>query len=254
MSLQEETLNIREMVTILRKRLWMVVLITLGVVGVSAGVTKFLMTPVYEAKTELLVNKSQDGDKTGIISMSEIESNLQLIETYSVIIKSPRIMEIVAQKLGEPDKVASLTEQIKVSAVKNSQIISIVAEDTNQRRAALIANTVAQTFNSEIVKLMKVDNVQVLTKAKADERATPVKPKLLVNVAIALAISSMLSVGLAFLLEYMDNTLKTEEDVEKHLGLPVLGTIAVIDAKNGAKHTRLKEEKKVRMAAAGENR
>ncbi|GEN36014.1 YveK family protein [Aneurinibacillus danicus] len=249
---QEETMNVREVVITLRKRFWMIVLITLLFVAVSAGITYLVMTPVYQAKSELLVNKSQEGSKTGTISRNDIESNLQLIETYNVVMKSPRVMDKVAQKMGQPDRVSALTSQISVSAVKDSQVISIEAKDPDKQRAAMLVNTVAQTFQEEITNIMKVDNVQILTKAKADTNGGPVQPKPIVNMAVAFVIGLIFSMALAFLLEYLDNTLKTEEDIEKHLGLPVIGSIAVIEASDKAGVRKL-EERKAQVAAAGEH-
>ncbi|MBN6187036.1 capsular biosynthesis protein [Aneurinibacillus sp. BA2021] len=248
---QEETMNLQEVVTTLRKRFWMIVLVTLFFIAASAGITYLAMTPVYQAKAELLVNKSQTGEKAGTISRNDIESNLQLIETYSVVMKSPRVMDKVAQKMGEPDQTAALTKQITVSAVKDSQVIAIQAKDPNPQRAVQIVNTVSQTFQEEIQHIMNVDNVQILTTAKADAIGGPVQPKPLVNLAVAFIVGLLFSVALAFLLEYLDNTLKTEEDIEKHLGLPVIGSIAMIET--GEKEGVYKaEEKTAQVAAAGE--
>lgn len=249
---QEETMNVREVVTTLRKRFWMIVLVTLFFVVASAGITYLVMTPIYQAKSELLVNKSQEGNKPGTISRNDIESNLQLIETYSVVMKSPRVMDKVAQKMGEPNRTSALTGQINVSAVKDSQVISIEAKDPDKQRAAKLANTVAQTFQQEIVTIMNVDNVQILTEAKADAIKAPVQPKPAVNLAIAFVIGLIFSVACAFLLEYLDNTLKTEEDIENHLGLPVIGSIAVIESDDKTSVHSLKE-RQTHVAAAGEN-
>ncbi|MFT9849099.1 YveK family protein [Aneurinibacillus sp. REN35] len=248
---QEETMNVQEVVTTLRKRFWMIVLVTLFFVAASAGITYLFMTPVYQAKAELLVNKSQVGEKAGSISRNDIESNLQLIETYSVVMKSPRVMDKVAQKMGEPDQSAALTRQINVSAVKDSQVISIEAKDPDPQRAAKVVNTVSETFQQEIKNIMKVDNVQILTTAKANAIGGPVQPKPLVNLAVAFIVGLIFSVALAFLLEYLDNSLKTEEDIEKHLGLPVIGSIAVIEADEKA-GVHKAAEKTAQVAAAGE--
>ncbi len=95
--------------------------------------------------------------------------------------------------------------------------------------AADIANTVASVFQREIVKIMNVDNVNILAKAEVKEQPVPVKPKPLLNMAIAFVVGMMTGVGLAFLLEYLDNTIKNEQDVEKLLELPVLGSVTTID-------------------------
>jgi capsular polysaccharide biosynthesis protein len=227
MELQEETIDLREIFFILRKRIVLIVSVTLLAAIVSALLSYFVLTPVYQAETDLLVNKSQQTDKTDI-SQSDIQANLQLIDTYNVVIKSPRIMNIVASRINEQD-VGSLIASVNVSAVKNSQVISITVDNPDKQRAVLIANTVANTFKEEVVKIMKVDNVQILSEAKVDPKAGPVKPKPSLNIAIAIVVGLMVSVGIAFLLEYLDNSIKNEQDVEKYLGMSVLGAVSTIE-------------------------
>jgi capsular polysaccharide biosynthesis protein len=252
MEMREETIDLRELFHILVKRIKMIAAITVIAALISAIVSYFVITPIYEAKTELLVNKSEQTDKLGMISASDIQTNLQLIDTYNVVIKSPRIMELVARKLNEPGKVEELTKKVQVEAVKNSQVISIKVEDPSQEKAAKIANTVALTFQEEIVKLMKVDNVQILTQAKVDTDPSPVKPKPVLNIAIAFVVGLMAAVGLAFLLEYLDNSVKNEQDIEKYLGLPVLGAVSIIEVDvEAAVHKQVKETK-AQVAATGE--
>ena len=89
----------------------------------------------------------------------------------------------------------------------------------------VIANKVAEVFKQKVVELMDVENVQVIDRAEVP--ISPVKPKKELNIAIATFIGLMTGLGIIFLIEYLDNTIKTPEDIEKHLGLPVIGTIPV---------------------------
>ena len=74
-----------------------------------------------------------------------------------------------------------------------------------------------------------IDNIHILSPAELPENPVPIKPQPVLNMAIAFVVGLMLSVGIAFLLEYLDNTVKSEQDIEKLLGLPVLGAISEID-------------------------
>jgi capsular polysaccharide biosynthesis protein len=76
---------------------------------------------------------------------------------------------------------------------------------------------------------MNVDNVTILTQAQIGEDPSPIEPKPALNMSIALVVGLMAGVGIAFLLEYLDNTIKTEQDIENQLGLPVLGAITTIN-------------------------
>src|SRR5690606_36480564 len=111
----------------------------------------------------------------------------------------------------------------------NSQVVKITVQDTDPKMAADIANTVAAVFENQIKTIMNVDNVNILSPAVVLENQSPVKPQPVLNMAIGLVVGLMIGVGLAFLLEYLDNTIKTEQDIEKLLELPVLGAITTID-------------------------
>jgi capsular polysaccharide biosynthesis protein len=224
----EETISLRELFETLRKRLWLILFITGLATIVSAVVSYFFLTPIYQASTQILVNQAKSEQQ--LYNYNEIQTNLQLINTYSVIIKSPTILEKVKDELNLDRTMDELNEQIQVSSEKDSQVFSVTVQDPDPAMAVKIANKTADVFKNEIVKIMNIDNVTILSKAEVKENQAPVKPKPMLNMAIAFVVGLMTGVGLAFLLEYLDNTIKAETDVEKHLGLPVLGSVSVISS------------------------
>lgn len=253
METQEETIDlIRELIGILKKRLWMIFVITLIATITSGVVSFYFITPQYEAKTELLVNKENTAQE-GAITQQQIDTNRKLMDTYNVIIKTPRILKPVAKEVGMTGKEKTLASIINVAAVKESQVMSVTVTYENPKKAVEIANSVAKVFKEQIVDIMKVDNVQILTEAEYDSTVAPVKPNKTKNIAIAFVVGLMTSVGLAFLLEYMDKTIKTDQDVARKLGLPVLGSISVMNEKDlGDISTKRKTSREV--AAAREKR
>ncbi|WAA12123.1 YveK family protein [Fervidibacillus halotolerans] len=218
----EETISLKELYETVRKRMHLIFILTFAAATVSAVVSYFIITPVYQVSTQLLVNRTE----TETYNTSEIQTNLQLINTYNVIITSPRILDIVADELDLEMTTNELKEKISVESEQNSQIINLSIEDPDPNKAALIANKIAEVFQNEIAKIMKVDNVSILSQAEVTDLLTPVKPKPVLNIAIAIVIGLMIGVGLAFLLEYLDNTIKTEQDIERYLDLPVLGVVS----------------------------
>jgi len=223
----EETISIKDLFYTIKKRLSLIVVITALAVMVSGIISYFFLTPVYQVSTQILVNQSKDENTA--YNYSEVQTNLQLINTYNVIIKSPAILDLVNEELELGITTSELNEKITVSNEQNSQVVNIAVQDENPYTAVDIANTVAEIFQQEVSTIMNVDNVTVLAKAVAGENPSPIKPQPLLNIAISLVIGLMLGVGLAFLLEYLDNTIKTEQDVERILGLAVLGAITTID-------------------------
>lgn len=224
----EETISLKEIFETLKERFQLIVFVTLFAVLITGVFTYFFITPVYQASTQILINQSQDATQP-TLDVNQVRTNVELINTYSVIIKTPTILDKVNKELGLNMTSDELGAKLEVTSEQNSQVVNIVVNDTDPKRAALIANTVAETFKNEIPNIMNVNNVNILSKAKVGEDPSPVKPKPLLNMAIGLVVGLMLAVGLAFLLEYLDNTIKTEDDIMKNLEVPVLGVIAKMD-------------------------
>ncbi|MBM7702292.1 YveK family protein [Metabacillus iocasae] len=223
----EETISLKELFQTLRKRMWLIVLITTVAATISAVVSFYVLTPIYESKTQLLVNQTKSEQQ--FYNSAEVQTNIQLINTYNVIIKSPAILEKVEEQLKLGRTVDQLNGQITVGSATNSQVVEVTVQDPDPHVAAAIANTTATVFQNEIVKIMNIDNVSILSKAEVGVDPSPVKPQPLLNIAIAIVVGLMIGVGLAFLLEFLDNTLKSEQDVEQVLELPVMGVISVIN-------------------------
>ncbi|WP_372869584.1 YveK family protein [Planomicrobium okeanokoites] len=222
----EETISLQDLFKTIRKRLGLIILLTLLAIIIAGVVSYFLLTPVYETSTEILVN--QNPAETGQLINQNIQTDLQLINTYSGIIKSPAILDQVVEELDLDMNSDQLDNNITVSNADQSQIINIAVQDEDPARAVDIANTTVDVFETDIQELMNVDNVSVLSPAVLKENPEPVSPNPLLNMAIAAVVGLMLGVGIAFLLEYLDTTIKNEQDIEEFLGIPVIGVISPI--------------------------
>ncbi|WP_152393676.1 YveK family protein [Paenibacillus guangzhouensis] len=212
---------------IIKRRLLLIALI-IAVSCLSIGIySNYFMTPQYEASAKLIVNQYKDsGSLLPSIDLGSINSTIGLIKTYKEIIKTPRMMKIVLKEY--PDLGLSYGEligKVSVSSVNETQVMSISVRDDSYAKAANIANAVAVVFQKTVPALMKVDNVSVLDKADPKEKHNPVAPNPKMNIAVAFMLALMLGVGIAFLLDYLDDTIKTEEDIENVLGVPVLTSI-----------------------------
>lgn len=226
----EETISLKELFQTLKKRFSLIIAITIVAVMISGIVSYFILTPIYQSSTQILVNQAKD--EQGVYTAGEVQTNLQLINTYNVIIKSAAILELVKKELDLDISTGALNEKITVQSEQSSQVVTISVQDENPQMAADIANKTAEVFQKEIVNIMNVNNVTILAKAELGENPSPVKPQPLLNIAIAMVVGLMAGVGIAFLLEYLDNTIKDEQDIEKAVGLPVLGVIATIEETN----------------------
>ncbi|KGX93918.1 capsular polysaccharide biosynthesis protein [Pontibacillus halophilus JSM 076056 = DSM 19796] len=222
----EETISLKEIFGVLKKRLWMILGITALATILSGVVSFFFLTPEYETQSQFLVNQSRGQGEA--VEYNDIRTNVELISTYSNIIKSPYILEEVISDLDLDLSPGALQNSLQIASEQNSQVVSVTVTNKDRELAADIANATVETFRQEVTEIMNIDNVTILSQASAGPDLSPVSPKPFLNMAIAFVLGAMIGVGLAFLLEYLDNTIKTEEDVEKVLGLPVLGVISEI--------------------------
>lgn len=226
----EETISLQELFITLKKRLVLIIIVVIAAMSIAGLVSFFYLTPIYQASTQILVNQQKIEQQQ--FNSQDIQTNLQLINTYNVIIKSPAILTKVIENLDLDTTPAALTNQITVTNAQNSQVVTISVQDPESYKAVDIANTTAEVFQEEIKNLMNVDNVNILSPAVNTPNLSPVKPDPYLNMAIAAVIGLMVGVGIAFLLEYLDTTIKTEQDIEEVLNLPVLGLVSPISEKD----------------------
>ncbi len=223
-------LELKQYWYIVRKRLWLVVLLIITAC-LAAGVYSFyLVQPKYQASTKLIVNQARDSTQMAApVDMNSISSNIQLVKTYKEIIRTPRIMDKVVDRFPELKATSGeLMEKVNVSSVNDTQVMSLTAVDHSYERAAQIVNAVSVVFQEEIPLLFAIDNVSLLNEADPLRTAPPVSPNPALNLTVAFLLALLLGIGCAFLLEYLDDTIKTEEDIAAVLQLPTLSVIPKI--------------------------
>ncbi|UQB01320.1 YveK family protein [Pediococcus pentosaceus] len=231
-SVESQQISIGQILAILRKHIGLIFASTFIVTLLAAFITFFVMTPKYSATTQILVNRKLSEDMAGA-QYQQAQADVQMISTYKDIITSPTVLKTVNTKLqGQPGygkgNVDSLKGSLSVSSQQNSQVFSITAKSTNPETAAKMANETATTFKSKVVKIMSINNVSIVSKATPDDQ--PVSPRTKLNIVAGLVIGLILGIGLAFLREFSDRTVTSEEFLTEELGLKGLGIISEINA------------------------
>ncbi|WP_391116765.1 YveK family protein [Psychrobacillus sp. L3] len=237
----EETINILELFKTIKKRLLLIITMLVVSVTITGVFSYYFLTPIYQASTQILINQKESQREQ--LNALDIQTNLQLINTYNEIIKSPIILSKVIKNLNLNTTPELLNTKITVFSQQYSQVVNIRVEDPELQKAIDIANMTAEVFRVEIKTLMNVDNVNILSLAVDTKNISPVKPNPILNMAIAAVIGLMLGVGITFLLEYLDTTIKIEQDIEELLGLPILGLVSPISRKNLKRTKKLNSRK-----------
>lgn len=223
-----ETISLQELFLILRKSFWRILSLTIVAALISFAVSSFLIKPTYQAGTQILVTPKKQANE--VIDASQVQSSVTLVNTYRVIIKSPAILEQVQKEVpNAPASIDALNNMVTVESEQNSQVINVSVQSTDAALASNLANSIAEVFSSDVQELMSVDNVTVLSTSGIP--TSPVSPNIILNTAIAAVVGLLLGIGLAFLREVLDRRIRTEEQVQQILDLPVLGSIPDIDSK-----------------------
>jgi capsular polysaccharide biosynthesis protein len=221
--------ELKEYMQILRKRIWIIVAFV-AVACIGAGVKNYFFTvPIYEANAKLIVNQAYNAEGVPSLDIGSIQTNIKVINSYMEIIKSSAILDKVAATYPDLGMNGNqLAQNISVTTANESQVMSLTATGLSSEKAAKTVNAVAKVFESQIPVIMKVDNVTILSEAKPTESSRPINVNPTVNILISFLVGLLLAVGFVFLLEYLDDTLKTEDELEKELGIPALAVISKI--------------------------
>lgn len=232
-------MELKEYWAIVRKRLWLI-LILMVVCAVPTGIYSYTMTDQqYTASSKIIVNQNENQSlslQNGKLDIATINSDIQLIKTYKEIIMTPRIMNVVVEQYPQLQLTANeLIHKIGVSSVNETQVMSIYAIDSSYSRAANIVNAVSTVFQNEIPKLMKIDNVSILNAADPDANAASISSNAGVSILLSFVFSLIIGIGLAFLLDYLDDAVRTEEDIVEIIGIPVMAAIPLVSGKRKGK-------------------
>jgi capsular polysaccharide biosynthesis protein len=211
---------------ILKKKLWFILLITFICTAVAGLLSYFVLTPVYEASTSIIIgsapNEHDPNDQYSSRS-EDIYMYQKLITTYASIANSDLVADRTAELLGSGMTGTDIHKTTTVTPETDTQILDIKCQSKDSAVAQKMVNTLAVTFIEESQKIYPTDNIKIMDVAKLPK--VPVKPRKVLNMTVAFLLGMMGSIGIVFIVEHMDNTVKTEDDVAKLLKLPVLGVI-----------------------------
>lgn len=216
----EETIDLNKLFGILKKNIKYLIILPIVFLVLSMVMTFLFMTPKYSSSTQVLVNQKETDSE---MMAQQVQSDLQLVNTYSEIIKSPRILDKVSKNLKGKYSSKEIEGMLTVSNQAESQILNITVENESREAAGKVANEIANVFSNDVNKIMNVDNVSILS--KADNNGNKASPKPLTNAVVGVFLGLIVALVIIFLKEILDKRIKTEEDVEELLDLPVLGTI-----------------------------
>lgn len=234
-----EELDLKELFFMFWNKKLEIILIMLMFVAVGIGYSYFFIKPEYTSTTSLVLAQSSSSGQTGdgAISATDLTMNSKLVSTYSELIKRKAILGQVCENLNIPESnIQELRGKIRVNSAKNTEIIEISVTNKDPNKAAAIANEIAKVFGEKIVEIYNISNVYLLDRAEAN--AVPSNINHMKDVVVFAFIGLVIAAVYVLIANMLDNTIKTEQDVEATTELLVLSSIPNYDVEIKSKRGR----------------
>lgn len=223
---QEYEIDLREIFFLLKKKALVIIASALLCAVAGLLITMFLITPQYEASAKLIVNSRQD--QSANITNDMINSAKNLVDTYSIIIKSDTVLDQVIENLDLDIKYTALSNRVNVSAINSTQVMRVAVQDPNPEVARQIVSEITKVAPEIIKETVEAGSVKVVSEARASE--APVSPNKAKNTILAGMLGFIVCVAVIILKDMFNNTFKSDEDIRKYLDMAVLGVIPHVES------------------------
>ncbi|EJT6142686.1 capsular biosynthesis protein [Clostridium perfringens] len=223
--MEENTISLQEIAYALKKRWKLIALITIAATLVSAILSFFVIKPQYEATTKLFIGKQESQDNNAY-NNSDVMMYQQLMKTYAELAKTSDLVTKAVKSADldyNQEEIKAILKNLNATPSADTQILGLSFKGGNPKEVLKVTEAITNEFISESKELIPNGNVQVIQKPQLPEK--PVSPNKKLNILIAFVLGLMVGVGVVLLLEYLDNTFKSREELEKTLELPIIGTI-----------------------------
>ena len=223
--MEEQVISISEIIDAVKKR-WKIIALTTVLATLVSGIFSFfVISPTYEASTKIFIGK--EGAESEGYNSSDVSMYQNLLKTYSELIKTKDLVNRAIDNSEYDLSVNDVLNGISVNTVTGTQILQISYQSKSPSIAKNMLESITNEFITKAEELVPNGNVKILESVELPKN--PVAPNKTMNIAIAFILGMMVGFGIVFLLEYLDNTYKNKEQLEKDLDIPVLGVIPMSD-------------------------
>ena len=219
--MEEQVISLSEIFEALKKRWIMIATITIIATIISGVLSFFVIKPTYEASTKVFVGKEEsslEGYNTNDIQMYQ-----KLLQTYAEAVKTNEVIKAAIENTSSSLSVSDVKSDLTVIPISDTQILQIKYQNGDPSEAKEILENITNQFVILAKELVTNGNVKVIEEVQLPQN--PVAPNKKMNIAIAFLLGLMVSVGIVFLLEYLDSTYKNKDQLERDLDIPVIGVI-----------------------------
>lgn len=227
----EKEIDLKELFEIFWNKKVHIILIILIFMVIGIIYSIGFVTPMYSSSTSLVLagkssSKADENQVSETITTTDLTINSKLVATYSKLVKSKNILGQVISNLGIEVNEDDLRKNVKVTSVENTELIEITVSNKNAEYAAKIANEIAKVFAEKIAgEIYNINNVHIVDEATVEEN--PSNVNYLKNIVVFAFFGVIVAVMYVLLENILDTTVKTQEDIEKSIKIPVIASIPI---------------------------
>lgn len=221
---EETEIDLRELFYAFRKRLWLIALVALLGGGTGAFISKVILKPVYTSTSMIYIMTKENA----LTKLTDLQIGTQLTQDYKVLVTSRTVMQNTVENLGLNYDYVHLKRKIKTDNPNNTRILNISVEDGDPMTAKTIADEVARSASSYIADIMEQDPPKIIEQGEVPLYKT--RPSTGRNTLIGAILGMLLVMGIITVETVQDDTIKTEDDIEKYFTVPVLSVVPLNEA------------------------
>ena len=223
-----EEIDLVELLKMFWRKKILIILITILFIGIGyIYITRFV-TPMYTSTTTLVLASNNEKNKSNTTSTAaEVAVNTKLVSTYSELIKSQKVLSEVVTNTGISITEEQLKKEISIESTSNTSLINISVKNENPEVSTQIANEIASVFTKKVAEIYNINNIYIVDEAEVSDEPSNIHHSK--DIVIFAFIGMAIAVMYVLIANMLDTTIKTPEDVEKGVGLPVLVTIPYIE-------------------------
>ncbi len=233
---KQSEIDLRVVLEIIRKNIIPIILVTVLFGAAFYVYSRYFVTKQYQASAMLIVNNNSS---TTVVNNTEITAAQSLADLYAILIKSDTVLNPVLEDENLKEQYPmhnsmtyeKLRDSLSVSSVDSTQIISVSMKSTDMFYARDVLASLIKTAPDGIMEMVEAGTVSSFTDSKIDNNGKPVSPNSRRIAIIGALLGFVIALAIAFLRELTNNTFKTEDDIAKSLGIPLLGMIPAVDTK-----------------------
>lgn len=236
----EMEIDLKELLFEFKKKLWLILLAAIIGSGIAGAFSALVMKPQYTSSSMLYVLSKE----TTLTSLADLQIGTQLTNDYRVLVSSRPVLEVVIEELGLDMSYETLTGKLAISNPADTRILTLTVTDGDPVMAKTIVDAITDRVSEYIGDIMEMEAPKVIEYGQVS--MNPVSPNVMRNAAVGGLLGIVLVCGIVTILVITNDTVQTEEDVEKYLGLSTLAVIPAVDRKQteqlGTRRRRRRKE------------